>query len=123
MSVLGRATIVPTELKMNGLERDYAAYLQVARLAGEIAEYSFEPEGLRLANRTVYWPDFRIVHLDGVVEFHEVKGHWREDARAKIKIAADIHPYVFRAVTRKSRRDGWKWETFTPGVLEWLADE
>ena len=111
------------ELAMTGLERAYCDYLVGLRLASIITRFDFEPERLRLGFdfRTTYCPDFRLVMADGAVEFHEVKGHWREDARVKIKAAAAQHPYVFRAVTRRPQREGggWNWETFTPGAPQW----
>ena len=34
---------------------------------------------------------------DGAIEFHEVKGHMRDDAAVKLKVAAVLHScYVFR---------------------------
>ncbi|MNU08900.1 hypothetical protein D3C72_2551680 [compost metagenome] len=46
---------------------------------------------------------------DGVMECHEVKGHWLDDARAKIKIAAAMYPFRFIAVKVKPTRDGSGW--------------
>jgi hypothetical protein len=39
----------------------------------------------------------------------EVKGHWEEDARVKIKVAASIYPFRFIAVTARARKDGGGW--------------
>lgn len=53
----------------------------------------------------------RLVMLaDGRLQAQEVKGFWREDARAKIKIAAALFPLKFVAVTRS--RQGWSIEEF-----------
>ena len=51
---------------------------------------------------------------DGQMEAHEVKGFWRDDARAKIKIAADQYPFRFIAVTAKAKKagGGWSVESF-----------
>lgn len=48
----------------------------------------------------------------GSLELHEVKGHWEDDARVKIKVAARMHPWFrFRAV--KAARGGrWEYEDF-----------
>ena len=35
----------------------------------------------------------------GVLELHECKGFWRDDARVKIKVAASLYPFKFIAVT------------------------
>lgn len=51
---------------------------------------------------------------DGALEAHEVKGFWEDDARAKIKIAADMYPIRFIAVQvlPKKAGGGWKIEEF-----------
>ena len=51
---------------------------------------------------------------DGVIECHEVKGFWQDDARAKIKVAADMYPFRFLAVRVKTKKDGggWAMESF-----------
>ena len=45
----------------------------------------------------------------GVMEAHEVKGFWQDDARAKIKIAADMYPFRFIAVKVQAKKDGGGW--------------
>lgn len=58
---------------------------------------------------------FFVVTAEGKAEFHETKGFWREDARAKIKIAAQQFPcFVFKGV--KKGKEGWEYELFTPIV-------
>lgn len=102
---------------MNKTEAAYAQYLEVRKRAGEIQSYDFEAMKLRLAKATFYTPDFMVITASGFVEFHEVKGFWEEDARVKIKTAAEKYPaYVFIAVSKKSTRDGggWKVEEFEP---------
>ena len=51
---------------------------------------------------------------DGALEMHEVKGHWMEDARVKMKVAADMYPFRFIAVQpiAKKAGGGWKVEVF-----------
>lgn len=94
---------------MNRTETAYAAHLESLRIGGEIASWAFQPEKLRLADRTFYEPDFRVIALDGFVEFHEVKGarggkyHVEDDAIAKVKIAAELHPYRFLIVWQAVR--------------------
>lgn len=115
-AMTARATITLPSARMNGTERRYAEYLDLLMRAGEAVErWDFDCEKLRLADTTFYSPDFRVIR-GGLVEFHEVKGHWEDDARVKIKVAASIHPYVFRAVT--DVRGKWRWETFTSGAGE-----
>lgn len=104
--------------EMNQYERAYAKVLDDRLKAGEIAAYAFERYKLRLSTNCFYTPDFMVVRADGVLEFHEVKGFWEEDARVKIKVAADMFPHVFVAVTRpktKAQREKtpWLYEYFT----------
>jgi hypothetical protein len=47
---------------------------------------------------------------DGVLEMHEVKGFWQDDARVKIKVAASIYPFRFVAVTARAKKHGGGWE-------------
>lgn len=96
--------------QMNKTESEYARYLELLKRAGEIAWYRFEGMKFRLADNTFYTPDFAVMRADGKLEMHEVKGFWRDDARVKIKVAADIYPVEFLAVQREGT--GWKIERF-----------
>ncbi len=40
-----------------------------------------------------------------------MKGHWEDDARVKIKVAAEMYPFRFVAIT-SSRKDGFAYEEF-----------
>jgi hypothetical protein len=81
---------------MNRTERAYSDILELRKRAGEILEWAFEPEKFRLADKTWFCPDFRVILKDETVEFHEIKGGFtREDAWIKLKIAAELHPYRF----------------------------
>lgn len=77
--------------------------------AGEILWHRFEGIKLRLADNTFFTPDFAVLAADGVMELHEVKGFWQDDARAKIKIAADQYPFRFIAVRVRPKKDGGGW--------------
>jgi len=99
---------------MNKAEQRYAQHLELRRHTESevfrIDAYWFEPVGLRLAKKTFYHPDFMVVLASGLVEFHEVKGHWEDDARVKIKVAANTYPHFrFLAVTARSKKDGGGW--------------
>jgi len=97
--------------RMNKTEREYADYLDLQVAAGLIACWSFEPLKLRLADRTFYEPDFQVQTPAGHLELHEVKGFWADDARVKIKVAAELHPcYLFKAVRKIAVKDGGGWE-------------
>lgn len=94
---------------MNKTEAAYAASLEFRKIAGNVAWYKFEGVKLRLADNTFYSPDFFVMLSDGQLEAHEVKGFWRDDAKAKIKIAADMYPFRFVAVKVKAKKDGGGW--------------
>ena len=99
---------------MNGLERSYSEVLEVLRHAGRIKIYSFESLKLRLAKRTWYTPDFHVIDSAGDHEFHECKGFWRDDARVKLKVAAEAYRWAtFVAVTR-DKHGGWNFERIIP---------
>lgn len=94
---------------MNKTEAAYAAHLEGRRHAGEVAWCKFEGIKLRLADNTFYTADFAVMLADGQIELHEVKGYWLDDARAKIKIAADMYPFRFVAVRARPKKDGGGW--------------
>lgn len=96
--------------EMNKTEAAYAAYLELQKKAGLIADYRFEAVKLRLADKTFYTPDFVVLAPDGTLEMHEVKGFWEEDARVKIKVAAAQFPFRFVAITRD--KGNWSFESF-----------
>lgn len=95
---------------MNKTEAAYSQYLELRKRAGEILWFAFEGLKLRLADKTFYTPDFAAMAADGVIELHEVKGYWEDDARVKIKVAAAQFPFRFIAVTKSG--SAWKEETF-----------
>lgn len=99
--------------RMNGLESRYAGRLEGMRRVGSLAWWEFESITLRLADNTRYTPDFFIVLPDGTAGFHETKGFWRDDGRAKIKVAAELYPmFFFVAVQWDAKSKGWKYENF-----------
>ena len=95
---------------MNKTEAAYDAHLAQLQHAGQILWRKFEGLRLRLADNTFYTPDFAVMAADGVIECHEVKGFWQDDARAKIKVAADLYPFRFIAVRVKPKKEGGGWE-------------
>jgi hypothetical protein len=95
--------------QMNKLEAEYEQHLAMQKHAGEILWYKFEGVKLRLADNTFYTPDFAVMKEDYQFEMHECKGFWQDDARAKIKIAADLYPFKFIAVKKKAKKDGGGW--------------
>lgn len=97
---------------MNKTEAAYEQVLAARRHIGEILWYRFEGHKLRLADNTFYTPDFAVIVATGALEFHEVKGHWTDKARAKTKVAAAQYPHRFIAVKRAGRH-GWQFEDMT----------
>ena len=100
--------------EMNKTEAAYAAYLERRKIAGEVAWYKFEGIKLRLADNTFLTLDFPVMLANGQMEMHEVKGFWQDDAKVKMKVAADLYPFRFIAVRPLPKRDGggWKVEEF-----------
>ena len=94
---------------MNKTEAAYDAHLALLQHAGEIQWRKFEGMKLRLADNTFYTPDFAVMLRSGQLEMHEVKGYWADDARVKIKVAADMHPFRFVAIRPKAKKDGGGW--------------
>jgi hypothetical protein len=100
--------------EMNKTEAAYAAYLEMQRIGGMVAWYKFESVKLRLADKTFYSPDFAVMLSSGELQMHEVKGFWQDDARVKIKVAAELYPFQFIAFQPlpKKAGGGWKQEEF-----------
>jgi hypothetical protein len=96
---------------MNGTEKRRAVELEAMRRAGELAWWCYEGLKLRLAANTFYTPDFFLQRSDGTLEVEETKGHWEDDARVKIKVAARLYPFRFRAL-QPMKGGGWKVEEF-----------
>lgn len=107
---------------MNKTEALFLAHLQ-ATFPGAWIER--EPVALKLGNGVRYNPDF-LVHTDLVchadgrrdqaqLTAYEVKGHMRDDAAVKIKVAASRFPFIrFVLVWRSSRAGGWAMQTIVP---------
>ncbi|WP_371751583.1 DUF1064 domain-containing protein [Snodgrassella alvi] len=103
---LGR---LPTGQK-NKTEQAYEMeVLKPAMQDGSVSWYRFEGVKLRLADNTFYTPDYCVMRSDGTMEMHEVKGFWQDDARVKIKVAADMYPLKFIAVKRQAKKNGGGW--------------
>lgn len=106
MQALGR---LPTG-EMNKTEQAYADHLEGLKRAGAVLWFKFESINLRLADATFYRPDFFVMTADRGLEVHEVKGHWTDDARVKIKVAAGMYPvFKFIAIKKLRKADGGGW--------------
>lgn len=101
--------------QMNKTEEAYSRLLDTLVACQDVLWWKFEGVKLRLADNTFYSPDFAVLRASGHLELHEVKGgFWTDDARVKIKVAADLYPMQFIAVQAlpKSKGGGWKVERF-----------
>jgi len=94
----------------NKTEKAYGDFLHALLVTGEILWYRFEGLKLRLADNTFYTPDYAVMRKGGELECHEVKGFWQDDARVKIKVAADAYPFRFLAVRPRPKKDGGGWQ-------------
>jgi len=75
-------------------------------------ECRYECQTLKLAKDLRYTPDFMVIDTDGHIWFFETKGFWRDDARAKIKMAAEkFREYRFVAASW-TKKNGWVFEEF-----------
>lgn len=103
--------VQPANGRMNKLEtRYYEEVLLPRKLAGYVIDIQFEGFKLRLAKATFYTPDFVVVTED-CIELHETKGYWEDDARVKIKVAAEQFPWMqFIAIQHKQGQ--WQREEF-----------
>lgn len=102
---------------MNKTEAEYAKHLDDLKLCGDVIWYKFEGVKLRLTDNTFYSPDFAVMTRNGLIELHEVKGArsiFQDDAKVKIKVAAELYPFVFIAVfpIPKKKGGGWEFEQF-----------
>jgi hypothetical protein len=115
----GRAQPRHVAGQMNKTEAAYeSTYLIPLKAAGEIIEYWFESITLRLAKKTSYTPDFVALMSDGSITVIEVKaGLWRDDARVKVKVAAEkFKRFRFITAFKMPKKQGgwWKIEELKP---------
>jgi hypothetical protein len=94
---------------LNKTEARYAGYLEAEKFAGRVLWWKFEALKLRLATNTFLTVDFAVMVASGVLEMRDVKGSAgvvMDDARAKLKVAADTYPLVFKIVMPR-KGGGW----------------
>ncbi len=111
--------------EMNKTERRYARHLEGLKYAGEIEGYVFEGMTFTLVhnvperrNGMIYRPDFLVITREAV-ELHEVKAFSkttgkalvRDDAKDKIKMAAEMFPW-FRWIMVWEENGRWQKEEF-----------
>lgn len=96
--------------EMNDGEKKFASnYLEPRRIAGEIVWWKFEGIKLRLAKLTTLTVDFPIMLASGELQMIDFKGSPRvftDDARAKMKVAAEIYPFPFFVAYPRAKKLG-----------------
>lgn len=104
-------------LKTGEKNRTEAAYesdvLKPAMIAGDVLWYRFEGIKLRLADNTFLTVDYAVLPASGVLELHDVKGSpaiFSEDAKVKMKVAAEAYPFVFKVCFPRPKKDGGGWK-------------
>lgn len=95
----------------NRTEALYAAELHRRLIAGEVAEWWWQPLSLRLSylkdgRGDYYRPDFMVQLASGHIEIHETKGFMEDDARTKLKAACALYPFAFIVIRRV--RGAWE---------------
>lgn len=111
------STPLPRRGRQNKTELRFEETVLRPRLeSGEIDGFAFEALKFVIAlpqppiKACYFTPDF-VAWKDRNITAFEVKGHWREAARLRIKVAAERHPWAsFVAVTRN--KGSWIYENF-----------
>ena len=88
---------------MNKAEAEYAVMLDTRKADGEVLEYWFERFTFKIADDTRYTPDFIVMMPDGTLEAVEIKGFMEDDAFVKLKVFAEMFPFVVRLRTKKAK--------------------
>lgn len=106
---------------MNKTEEEYANYLEGQKQIGNVLWYRFEGIKFRLGDNVHYNPDFAVMRSDNKMEIHEVKGSLtfiRDDAKVKIKVAAEMFPFKFYLVAPKKKVKPREWDFLYVGNKE-----
>lgn len=99
--------------QQNKTEAAYEATLRARQAGGDVAWYRFEGLKLRLADNTFYTPDYAVMLSSGQIELHEVKGApgiFTDDAKVKVKVAAEMYPFAFVVAYPIPKKRGGGWE-------------
>lgn len=98
---------------MNKSETAFAQQLEMQKHAGQVQWYKFEGIKLMIAPNTSITVDFAVLPASGVLEMIDVKGAkgiFTDDARAKMKVAAAMYPFVFKVAYPIPQKDGGGWQ-------------
>lgn len=118
-SLRARGRIRKRSGEMNKTEAAFAAYLRTEQVAGRVLWFGFEQVKLRLADNTYFTPDFGVMYANGELWLVDTKGTkkdggrykpWvEEDARIKLKVAAETFPFVLAVAYRLPIKAGGNW--------------
>ena len=103
--------------QMNKTEERFAQMLELERHAGKVQWWKFEAIKLMLAKNTSLTVDFAVLPDTGILTMIDVKGSKAmvtDDARAKMKIAAELYPFVFKLAYPRAKGEGWEIEEIVP---------
>jgi len=111
-AIAGKSRGKPVPRDWNKIEAEYANVLEGQRLTGAVIWWAYEALTLKLGPDCRYTPDFFVMLYDGLLECHEVKARSRagkvlakDDAMAKLRVAAGMFPLTFVLASRGA--DGW----------------
>jgi hypothetical protein len=96
-------------------EADFARHLEYLKGDGAIVEWGYERIRLRIGKRSdrarmkapIFTPDFHTLDAAGRLRFYEVKGFYREGAKVRSAVAAEVFPHFAFEVVRKRKGGGW----------------
>jgi hypothetical protein len=114
LSIKGK--LVPSERSVyrSKWEADRAEMLTMEKVVHLIRDWRYEGIRLRLADGAWYKPDFLVWHNDGLLELQEVKGHWREAARVRWKVAIAQYPMFGFSLWTKAKGQWSRVELYHP---------
>lgn len=95
---------------MNKTEAKRAIELEALKRDGSIRDWGFERITLKLADDCRYTPDFHVIEQDGTLRFEETKGFFRDDAKVKVRVAAQQFPSSFTVL--RLVKGQWEREEF-----------
>ena len=79
-------------------EANYARYLNWLQEKKQIRGWDYEPDTFEFHHikrgSRFYTPDFRVEHLDGFIEYHEVKGWLDPKSVTKLKRMSRCYPDI-----------------------------
>ena len=103
--------------QMNKTEERFAKHLELDRHTGRVQWWKFEGIKLMLAKNTSLTVDFAILPETDILTLIDVKGSKAmvtDDARVKMKLAAELYPFVFKLAYPRAKGEGWDIEEIVP---------